>query len=549
MSSKYLPKIIAKILKNNGIAASDIVDLCQIDLSYSCEYIKGYVVLTMKEIAIIKGGSIKDTSIKDRTIYLRGTQNIDMVEEDEPYDYGFMSYPFEDVSYLRIERMLATNVLYAEIGGTEQELVAFTNTFLESMIGFVRSFKKAKRDPSVQNDEADDDAKNEEEELYCPVCGTRYPDPDRKLCPKCMNKRSVFFRTLGYFMRYKVRFIALFLCYFAAAGVSLVWPYLSGSVLYDEVLNHTGEQAKYVVALGLLVLAMIVAKVAQQAISLLQMTFMAQVVAKTVRDMKKDVFSAMGKLSINFFVSRQTRHRRKVEGYNGTITSSHLRVNTSPSKLIAFFVNDFIVHVVGCAGQERKLVLHAELPLIEINNLKFQRLIDFLRIVTLRCPTPVGTHQAVDTEVTVVGRIAEITSVCPILLSRYTLGEQTLILEVPNELTCETRVLIVEVEHITHITHRVAHRVAVLALDVWTVMLILTYTLNRPMAGIHRRTHVGILATTLIVRETRLVECLDSIGHILEVITATRLITKRPHEDAHMVAHPLHMILGAFHHS
>ena len=301
MSSNILPKKVEKLLKNNGIKVDEIMAYSPFDLSYSCEYIKGFVVLTMNELAIVKGGPEKG-----RVIYLRGTESIGQAEEYDEEEYGFISYPFDALAHLRIERLLATNILYVSVNGTEQEIAAFTNTCLEDMVGFVRSFKKAKKDPDAFEEEKEAAGTEAEEELYCPVCGTRYPDADRKICPKCMNKRSVFFRTLGYFMRYKYRFIALFLCYFAAAGISLVWPYLSGTVLYDKVLAVTGQDSKYVVALGLLVLAMVIAKITQEAISLLQMTFMAQVVAKTVRDMKKDVFSAMGRLSINFFVSRQT---------------------------------------------------------------------------------------------------------------------------------------------------------------------------------------------------------------------------------------------------
>ena len=49
--------------------------------------------------------------------------------------------------------------------------------------------------------------------------------------------------------------------------------------------------------------------------------------------------------------------------------------------------------------------------------------------------------------------------------------------------------------------------------------------------------------------ESGLVERLDGIGYILEVVTVARFVTKRPDEDANMVAHPLHVVLRTFHHS
>ena len=50
----------------------------------------------------------------------------------------------------------------------------------------------------------------------------------------------------------------------------------------------------------MLVLVMVLSKLVQQGVQLVQGTLMAQVVAATVRDMKQDVFSNMGRLSLDF---------------------------------------------------------------------------------------------------------------------------------------------------------------------------------------------------------------------------------------------------------
>ena len=68
-------------------------------------------------------------------------------------------------------------------------------------------------------------------------------------------------------------------------------------------------------------------------------------------------------------------------------------------------------------------------------------------------------HKSVDTEVSVIGNIAEVTAIGPILLARRTLGKQSLILKVPDELTRQTGIFLIEVEHFANITHRVAHGV------------------------------------------------------------------------------------------
>ena len=157
-------------------------------------------------------------------------------------------------------------------------------------------------------------------------------------------------------------------------------------------------------------------------------------------------------------------------------------------------------------------------------------------------------HETVDTEIAVVGIVAEIATIGPIFLPRRALCQQTLVLEVPDEFTGQTRVLLVEVEHVADITHRVTHRVAVLALDVRTVLLATANPFDGFVAAVHGRADISIVAVALVVCQTGLVECLDGIGNIFEVIAITRLIAKRPHENTRVIAHPQHVVLGTLDH-
>ena len=51
---------------------------------------------------------------------------------------------------------------------------------------------------------------------------------------------------------------------------------------------------------------MLVAKILQQTISIVQGSIMARIVATSIRDMKQDIFASMGELSLRFFTSKQT---------------------------------------------------------------------------------------------------------------------------------------------------------------------------------------------------------------------------------------------------
>lgn len=308
MKKNQLPVRVLKMLRSHGIQKEDILDVCPMDLSDACEYISGYLFLTADTLGIITSGPIGD-----QVRYFRGTKTKDMEYGEDMLEYAYRLIPLDETADMKIERQVATNRITIRYQDAPYQIGVMTNLYLEQMNLFLKSYRKLKKYPEAA-DEIESSAEVQEEQAeYCPVCGTMYPDPKRKICPKCMNKRSIFSRTIGYFMHYRIKFITLFVCYFMAAGLNLVWPYLNGKILYDKILKKDdgfleqfGIAGQYMLALLLLVSIMLLSKIVQQGVSLVQGTFVAQIVAATIRDMKQDVFSAMGNLSINFYTSKQT---------------------------------------------------------------------------------------------------------------------------------------------------------------------------------------------------------------------------------------------------
>lgn len=308
MKKNQLPSRVLSMLKPKGIEKSNILDVCPVDLSFDSQYISGYLFLTAEIL-----GVVISEPIGNRTRYFRGTKTQDMDYGEDTLAYEISLLPVAETAHMRVERQLATNLVTIEYQGKPFRVAALTNLYLEQMNLFCKSYNMIKKYPE-EAEEVESSADIQEEKVeYCPKCGTMYPDPKRKICPKCMNKRSIFGRTMKYFLKYRLKIVTLFFCYFAAAGLNLVWPYLSGTVLYDKVLAKDeaftslwGVGGRYVAALLLLIFVMILSKLVQQGVQILQGTLMAQVVAATVRDMKQDVFSTMGRLSIGFFTSKQT---------------------------------------------------------------------------------------------------------------------------------------------------------------------------------------------------------------------------------------------------
>lgn len=121
-------------------------------------------------------------------------------------------------------------------------------------------------------------------------------------------------RISTYFKSFIPQIIVLLLCYLATAALGLVWPYLNGTVLYDQILggnnallNKLGlPENDFVAGLGYIVIAMILTKLISQIISIIQGMIAATIVPKVVSEMKSVIFEAMGKLSISFFNNNQT---------------------------------------------------------------------------------------------------------------------------------------------------------------------------------------------------------------------------------------------------
>ena len=302
MRDNKLPSCVEKQIRKQGIEKQDILAVSPFDLSFSSEYVNGYVFLT-KDILGVAVSEPDPQSIR----YFRGTRTKDMAYGEDQKEYACRLYERNKITNIFIYRQLATSLVIMQYKGIEYRLCALTNLYLAQMNDFVKVFFQGVKPEEKEEKEEDS------EELYCPRCGTMYPDPVRKICPKCMNKRSIFTRALGYFWKYRAKMTALFLCYIFSAFINLLWPYLSGTVLFDWVLNKNdailgkiGIAGEYTLALLILVAAMIVARILQRGVTLVQGVLMAQVVADTVRDMKQDVFAALGRLSIGFFTSKQT---------------------------------------------------------------------------------------------------------------------------------------------------------------------------------------------------------------------------------------------------
>ena len=239
-------------------------------------------------------------------------------------------YELQKIGKMEVLRQVASGILLGEIDGVERNLCRFSNTRMESFLKICSLVKKLKEGEEITKE----DLNLQKGRECCPKCGMIYPDQERKVCPKCMDKKSILLRVLSYFKPYKKYLAMMILCYLGTAALNLVWPYLSGTILYDRILAK--DQAflellqipagRFMTALTVLVIAMIAAKVLMQAFGILQGVLTARIAPEVVATLKSQVFTAMGRLSISFYTKRQT---------GGLMT----RVSDDAEEISSFFID------------------------------------------------------------------------------------------------------------------------------------------------------------------------------------------------------------------
>lgn len=321
-----LPRSFSEAIKKLGIKDEDVICGAMADLDEEYRFADTIVALTGNRLIIAK---YPYKSAK-REIRLGGYASWNENEkffEDEP---AVLTYDLEKVERLQVIREVSIGVLMGRIDDTDIFLCRYSNTKMEAFMRMSRILDKIKKGEEI----TEEDKKSKKSKECCPKCGMIYPDQERKICPKCMNKNSILMRVLKYFKPYWKRIMIMVVCYLLTAGLNLVWPYLSGTLLYDKVLAKDPEfmaklnlpGGRFTTALIILVVVMVGTKIIMQVIGIIQGVCTARIAPEVVGKLKSEVFDSMGKLSISFFTKRQT---------GGLMT----RVSDDAEQISGFFID------------------------------------------------------------------------------------------------------------------------------------------------------------------------------------------------------------------
>lgn len=278
-----IPPQIESVLKSKGVNLSSLHLLISSDVTLSGEFEQAWL------------------GVDDTFLYI--------LRPAEPNHNGFdesshAAWKLETIPLTTIEKAhcinMAGNGLFVLSQGGEDHVVArFSNSAAKRFGTLAKITSKIAQGESVSEDDFYDERQN----TTCPKCGRLYPDQNRRVCPHCIDRRTIFRRVLGFVPQYK-RQIALIL-FFMLCGVvlNLVSPFVGGRVLFDEVLQPGG---RYEGRLLEMVLVMAAVQLLSLLTSIAHARMNAQMTAQVICDLKTEVYAAMQRLSLGFFASKQT---------------------------------------------------------------------------------------------------------------------------------------------------------------------------------------------------------------------------------------------------
>ena len=324
-----IPGHIRHSMLEKGVDFDRIYLTAYCDMNREHTYCDTYLIATADTLYVLSG-SVALAPKENRGS--RGKGGLDQIwNEDECREY-----PLTDLKDFKIEELLSGARLTAKTEGGEYVFItAMSNFCKNSTLLFIKYLNKIKRgeitEQSFAVDPDDDPAC-----LCCPKCGMRYPDKNRKICPRCMEKGKLFQRFSVFLLKYKTYLFIMMASLVMLTATGILAPYFSSGFFYDEVLDIEGKFYGQI----LLVISIVVGtKLLSQFANIINGYITSKISARVVFDLKMTIFGAIERLSLGFFNGRQT---------GGLMT----QVNNDANTIYGFFCDGvpyFLINIIQVA--------------------------------------------------------------------------------------------------------------------------------------------------------------------------------------------------------
>ena len=280
MGSEAIPA-----LAEHGLSCEDVAVFAALDMALDRSRADVYLVLTEKELYVLTGqtSSVGKPGKKFSKTFTESDCKV---------------YDASEIKELELEEYVSTARLICKYRGEDTALAAMTKTALRDARIFVKYAA-----PKLEGKEEEINEDDFRDDRFCPKCGRRFPDPDRKICPHCMEKSKLYRRLFVFAKDYRKQMALVLFTLALTAAMSVAAPYVSTEFFYDRVLAEGDPWYGRIITAALLVLLL---KIGSMVVGSFSGVISARVTAQVTYKLKKTIFSAIERLSMSFFSARQT---------------------------------------------------------------------------------------------------------------------------------------------------------------------------------------------------------------------------------------------------
>lgn len=320
-----IPLYVLGLLEAKDIKKEELFLLTYCDKNTEYDFCDTYLAATKEYLYILSGRE----TLSEKKGNQKGLSTL--WEEID-----FKEYQLGKLEDFRVEELLSSARLTAKTENEESILLAVMTNFCKGNINLFIKYLKKIKNGDIQKPDFEIDSEDDPKQNSCPKCGMRYPDRNRKICPRCMEKGKLYTRFGMFLLKYKKELIILILSLIMLTGSGILIPYFSKGFFLDNVLEPDGKlYGQVLLAVGIVVATQLFSQVA----NIINGYISSKIAAKIVFDLKNTVFGAIEKLSMSFFSGRQT---------GGLMT----QVNDDSNTIYGFFCDGvpyFLINIVQVA--------------------------------------------------------------------------------------------------------------------------------------------------------------------------------------------------------
>lgn len=283
-----LPERAKTELLKRGVMTDELLYCVKADLDGEGGYIDVYITFTKETLSILRGyekyGKMK-----------RGSKRKNLVDFTVS---GYDEYPISGIEEMYVDRYAnSARLMIKDRSGEEFPIARFS-------LGFADKFEKfSQRVNCTAKDEPIDDTLLEGVKTHCPICGEPFPDPNRPVCPRCVDRRSVFKRLLTMFGEFKWAVFLILLTLVASNVFAILSPVFGSQMLYDDVLAEGGKHYGKIMMIVMIIVGI---NIASMILRIVSGIITSKVVPIVTHKLRVKIFSSLQRLSLDFFTGKQT---------------------------------------------------------------------------------------------------------------------------------------------------------------------------------------------------------------------------------------------------